>query len=303
MKVYKGLSEYQPHAEGAYIALGFFDGVHSGHRAVISACAKDSGASPCVVLTFCESPAKALGKPAPPLLSPNPRKARLLEDAGADEIIFTDFSAVKDMSPAEFVKKVLCDRLNAIRVYCGFNYRFGKNGAGDTAALKELCEAKGISVYISEPVFCGGEQVSSSLIRERIASGEIERANEMLGYSYPLEGKIGVGDQVGSEIGFPTVNLPIGREVVTPCFGVYASKLVIEGKSFRGATNIGVHPTVGAKEEPLCETFLLDYEGGDLYGKSAVCELITFIRPEKHFDSVEELITQIQRDCDTIRSI
>lgn len=256
-----------------------------------------------MVLTFRESPAKALGKPAPPLLSPNARKELLLEDAGADEIIFADFSAVKDLSPAEFVEGILHEKLNAKCVYCGFNYRFGKNGAGDTAALKELCEVQGISVYISEPVFCGGEQVSSSLIRERIAAGEIECANKMLGYPYSLEGRIGVGDQVGSEIGFPTVNLPIDREVVMPCCGVYASKLLIDGKSFCGATNIGVHPTVGAKEEPLCETFLLDYAGGDLYGKYAVCELIAFIRPEKRFDSVEALTAQIQRDCETIRSL
>ena len=301
MKVYKCLDEYKPHTGGAYIALGFFDGVHLGHRAVIGACKKDSGGLPCVVLTFRESPARVLGKAAPPLLSPNPRKAQLLEKAGADEVIFADFAALKDMTPGEFVRKILRGCLNARRVYCGFNYRFGKNGSGDTAALKELCGAHGISVSVCEPVSCGGEQISSSLIRRRIASGEIERANEMLGYRYAVEGEIGSGAQVGSAIGFPTVNIPIAGGVVTPFCGVYASNIIIGGESCRGATNIGVHPTVGAKEQPLCETFLLDFEGGDLYGRHATCELISFIRPEKRFDSLEALTAQIEKDCEIIR--
>ncbi|WP_407384836.1 riboflavin biosynthesis protein RibF [Ruminococcus sp.] len=303
MKVYHSLHKYQPHAGGACVALGFFDGVHRGHRAVIGACAGDSGALPCLVLTFAESPLKALGKPSPPLLSRNPLKARLLEEAGADEVIFADFNAIKALSPTEFVRSVLHDRLNAKSVYCGFNYRFGKDGAGDTDALRRLCEPYGIQVRVSEPVCCGGEQASSSLIRERIMSGEIAHANELLGYRYAVRGEITGGNQVGSVIGFPTVNLPMDTGLVTPCRGVYASRIRIDGISYRGATNIGVHPTVGAKEEPLCETFLLDFEGGDLYGKQAVCELIAFVRPERRFGSVEELTAQIQRDCETIRGI
>lgn len=303
MKVYHSLSEYQPQEKGVCVALGFFDGVHTGHRAVIDSCAKNDGDLPCVVLTFSESPAKKLGKPAPPLLSDNRRKTRLLKEAGADEVIFADFAALKDLSPAAFVQKVLCEKLNAKRVYCGFNYRFGHFGAGDTAVLRALCEAQGIGVCVTDPVYCGGEQVSSSLIRERIRTGEIGRANEMLGYRYAAEGAVGSGNQIGTKMGFPTVNLPLEKDVVIPCHGVYASDIVIDGVRYRGATNIGVHPTVGVNEEPLCETFLLDFDGGELYGKHAVCELIAFIRPEKHFDSVEALCAQIHKDCEAIRRI
>ena len=303
MKIYDSLEEYQPNTTGVCVALGFFDGVHLGHRAVIGGCVEDSGDRKCTVLTFRESPAAALGRPQPPLLTDNRRKARLIEQLGADELIFADFSAVRELRPEEFVQQILRGKLNAKRVTCGFNYRFGRSGAGDTAALQALCAAEGITVCVKEPVFCGGEQVSSTLIRNRIMSGEIARANVMLGDRYAVEGDIGSGNHIGSVMGFPTVNLPVDSAMVIPRFGVYASELLIDGVRYRGATNIGVHPTVGANEKPVCETFLLDYDGGDLYGKRAVCELIAFIRPERRFASARELTAQIEKDCEIIRGL
>ena len=297
MKIYNSLEEYQPHPAGACVALGFFDGVHLGHRAVIESCVADSGGLASVVLTFLESPAKVLGRAVPPLLSDNARKAELMEALGVDELIFADFCAVKDMPPAAFIQDILTEKLNAKQVYCGFNYRFGQNGAGDTVALEKLCGEKGISVRVKEPVFCDGEQVSSSRIRELISQGAIDRANRLLGCRYAVEGSIGSGNHIGGQLGFPTVNLSIGDGTAVPRFGVYASDVVIDGVRYRGATNIGVHPTVGENEKPLCETFLLDFGGGDLYGKRIRCELKKFIRPEMRFDSVEELTEQIRKDC------
>ena len=302
MKINHGLEQYRPSENGASVALGFFDGVHLGHRAVIGGCVDACGTLTSVVLTFRESPARTLGKEAPPLLSSNERKAELIGAIGADELIFADFAAVRDMSPAEFVRSILHDKLNVKRVVCGFNYRFGKGGAGDTAALKTLCGGLGIEVCVTQPVYCGGEQVSSSLIRERIAAGEIDRANEMLGYPYAIEGDIGSGNHIGTVMGFPTVNIPIGEGLTVPRYGVYASRITIDGVMYAGATDIGVHPTVGENEKPLCETFLLDFKGGDLYGKKAVCELIDFIRPEMCFKSEQELTAQIARDCENIRN-
>ena len=298
MKIYNSLTEYQPQKAGAYVALGFFDGVHLGHRAVIEGCAADSSGHESVVLTFRESPARALGKTAPPLLSDNARKAELMEALGVDTLIFADFSDVKDMEPAEFVKKVLAEKLNAKRVYCGFNYRFGRCGAGDTAALEQLCGERGIGVCVKQPVICDGRQVSSSLIRGLIADGAIDRANRLLGSRYAIEGRIESGNHIGAGMGFPTVNLPIPDGTAVPLFGVYASDVVIDGVRYRGATNIGVHPTVGENEKPLCETFLLDFGEGDLYDKRVRCELKAFIRPEKRFNSVEELTEQIRLDCE-----
>lgn len=300
MRVFNSLEEYQPHEGGAFVALGFFDGVHSGHRAVIGCCVGDSGELPAAVLTFSESPAKALGKPAPPLLSDNARKAELMEEIGVDEVVFADFFAVMDMGPKEFVQEVLRDKLNAKKVYCGFNYRFGAGGSGDTTILQELCAESGIGVVVKEPVYLGEEQVSSSAIRELIADGKIEKANDMLGYRYSVCGGIGSGNHIGTAMGFPTVNIPLNDGMTMPRYGVYASDITIDGKVYRGATNIGVHPTVGANEKPLCETFLLDFEGGDLYGRKAVCALKAFVRPEKRFRSAEELTAQVRRDCKLI---
>lgn len=282
------------------MALGFFDGVHLGHRAVIGGCASDSAALKSIVLTFRESPSRVLGKQSPPLLTDNSRKAQLIEKIGADELIFADFAAIKDMSPQDFVDKILRGRLNAKKVYCGYNYRFGLNGSGDTGLLIQLCKARGIAVAVKDPVSLDGEAVSSSLIRRMIASGDLARANALLGYRFAVTGKISDGNHIGSKLGFPTVNLPFGEDTAVPRYGVYASEMLIDGERYRGATNIGVHPTVSSAEQPLCETFLLDFDGGDLYGKTAVCELTAFIRPERTFDSIDELSAQIKKDCDTI---
>lgn len=303
MKVYNSLEEYNPNKDGVCVALGFFDGVHRGHRAVIGGCAADKGNRKCVVLSFRESPAKVLGRSTPPLLSTNERKAELMAQIGADEVIFADFNAVKELRPEDFVTAILCERLNAKKVYCGFNYHFGRKGAGDSETLIKLCEKQGIGVTVKEPVFCDGEQVSSSLIRERIAAGEIEKANHLLGYRYAVAGRIDSGNHLGTAMGFPTVNIPIGNDLTVPRYGVYASELVIDGVRYKGATNIGVHPTVGTLDMPLCETFLLDFDGGELYGKKAVCELKAFIRGEMCFDSSEELTAQIKKDCEVINRI
>ena len=300
MKITDSLEEYIPKKNGTRVALGFFDGVHRGHRAVIGSCIAEKGSSPCVVLTFRESPAKALGRPTPTLLTDNEKKAELLAQIGVDEVIFADFNTVKDLSPQAFVTAILRDKLHAEKVTCGFNYHFGQGGAGDTALLTKLCEEQGIAVEVKEPVFCDGEQISSSLIRRCIADGRIEKANNLLGYPYAIEGAIDSGNHIGSAMGFPTVNIPIGEGLTVPRYGVYASAITIDGRRYRGATNIGVHPTVGAHDVPLCETFLLDFGGGDLYGKKATCELTAFVREEKRFASMDELGAQIKKDCETI---
>lgn len=300
MKVTNSLEEYKPKYNGTCVALGFFDGVHTGHRAVIGSCAAEKGEHPCVVLTFHESPAKALGRQTPTLLSTNERKAELLAEIGVDEVIFADFNAVKDLSPQAFVTDVLRDKLHAKKVFCGFNYRFGQGGAGDTDLLTKLCEEQGIAVEVKEPVLREDERISSSLIRRCIAEGNIEKANTLLGYPYAIEGAIDSGNHIGSAMGFPTVNIPIGEGLTVPRYGVYASAITIDGRRYKGATNIGVHPTVGAHDVPLCETFLLDFGGGDLYGKKATCELTAFVREEKHFGSIDELSAQIKKDCETI---
>ena len=172
MAIYYGLNDYAPDERGSCAALGFFDGVHIGHRAVIGGC---GGGLRKIALTFGESPAKALTGERPPLLTDNGTKARLLGCAGADDVIFADFLSLKDKSAEEFVREILCEKLNAKTVCCGFNYRFGRGGEGDTEALKRLCGELGIEVRVCRPVTLDGEQVSSSKIRELISAGEIKK--------------------------------------------------------------------------------------------------------------------------------
>ena len=298
MAIYNSIDEYTAPGQGTSVALGFFDGVHLGHRAVIGAAADTQ--LPCTVLTFGQNPLRVLGRDCPPTLTDNSRKAELIAQAGANDIIFADFAQLKDMSPEDFVRKILHEKLNAKRVVCGFNYRFGCRGTGDTETLARLCSDCGIEVIVCEPVFYDGEQVSSSRIRGLIASGDIVRANAMLGCRYSISGDIGGGNQIGSALGFPTVNIPLHEDMAIPRRGVYASTLTVGGKSYLGATNIGVHPTVGETDSPICETFIIDYPGGDLYGSHAVCELCEFLRGERKFASVDELIAQIEQDCERI---
>lgn len=297
MAIYYSTEEYPTDRRGTAVALGFFDGVHRGHRAVLGNCADGKGDMRCVALTFRESPAKSLGRTCPPLLTDNARKAALMGELGVDDVIFADFDGMKDVSAERFVADILSGQLNARRVCCGFNYRFGRNGEGDTAALTRLCAARGIEVDVCEPVYVGGESVSSTRVRELLLNGEVERANELLAYRYAIAGEIGSGNHIGTTMGFPTVNIPIPREMAVPKRGVYATRIAIDGAVYRGATNIGVHPTVGANELPLCETFLLDYHGESLYGKNAVCELVRFVRAERRFDSLDALTAQVEKDC------
>ena len=302
IKIYNSIQEYQKTGYPSSVALGFFDGVHPGHRAVIDACLCDHDDIKSVVLTFSRPPAAVLGYPAPPLLTDNRQKARLMEKAGVDAVIFADFGEMKDDTPARFVSEVLCDALRAKKVCCGYNYRFGKGGSGDTQLLKQLCAEKGIAVDVCDPVYIDGVAVSSSEIRRLIADGEIAAANRMLGYPYAIRGAIDSGNHIGTAMGFPTLNLMPDGEVVLPRYGVYASRVTIGTATYLGATNIGVHPTVSESADPVCETFLLDYHGGDLYGAAATCELIDFIRPEQRFSSLEELTAQIQADCARIKN-
>ena len=302
MKIYYSIDDYARKEAGASVALGYFDGVHAGHRTVIGAARDNKNGSQAVVFTFGESPAAALGLPVPPRLTDNERKAELFAGLGADAVIFADFRSIKDMSPEEFVRVVLKEKLGAKKVFCGYNYRFGKNGAGDTEALGKLCGGRGIEVGVVEPVYLDGETVSSSRIRELIAAGDIKKAELMLGRRFAVKGVVRGGNRIGAQLGFPTVNIPLKKGMVAPRFGVYSSVITIDGKGYKGATNIGVHPTVGENSEPLCETFIIGYEGGELYSKEAVVELCSFVRPERKFASAVELKEQVLEDIEIVKS-
>lgn len=277
------------------VALGVFDGLHIGHRAVIaSACgARDAvtgGALRATVLSMTGAPKTAAGR----LLAPT-REDALFETLGAEEWIELCFDKVHHLSPKEFVNTVLHEQLSARHICCGYNYRFGKGGNGDAQCLKELCEPLGITVTVVPPMLCEGEPVSSTRIRTALLGGEVELAARLLGYPFTVDFPVTEGNHTGNTWGTPTINQVFLPGYTVPKCGVYASLIVIDGKQHFGVTNVGIHPTVGALKSPQAETWISDFSG-DLYGKNVPVQLIRFLREERRFDTVDDLKKQIPVD-------
>ncbi len=278
------------------VALGFFDGVHKGHQEVINLCKRvKSDNEKLAVFTFKDSPLACINGKKKPMLTTNEQKFKLFESMGVDIVYCVDFDAVKNMSAEDFVKSVLKDNLNAKSVVTGFNYHFGKGGRADTSVLKTLCDNHAIKTYRCEPVMYLDKPISSTRIRESIANGKIEEANSMLGYSYSITSAVSHGNHIGTKLLSPTINQALSSDLIIPLFGVYATTVTIDNKTFIGATNIGTHPTVGDCA-PVCETHLLDFSGGDLYGEYADTKLMHFIRPENKFENLQALKSQIEED-------
>lgn len=278
------------------VALGVFDGVHLGHRAVISKATgveTPDGMLTASVFTFSEPP-WALPKDSAWELTSSSQKTKVLEALGVEELILADFGQIRNMPPEAFVAEVLDRELHAKRVCCGFNYRFGKNGTGDAALLTRLCGERGIETVTVPPVEVDGQPVSSSRIRRLIEEGEVQEAARLLGRPFTLDFTVVGGQKLGRLLGTPTINQPLPPHFVRPRFGVYASSVEVEGRVTHGVTNVGVRPTVGS-DTPLAETWIADFNG-DLYGKDVPVSLVKFLRPEQKFASVEDLQKQILRD-------
>lgn len=265
------------------VALGTFDGVHKGHRAVLSLpddCRK-------IAVTFSFPPKGG------ELIMTNEDKCRILKSIGIDEILILDFEKVRDIPAIDFLD-MLCEKFKPAVFSCGFNNRFGKDAAGDTALLKSYCEKNGIDLKCAEPVMQDGRVISSTLLRELLKSGNIEKANELLYEPFSFTAEVIKGDRRGRTIGFPTVNQRYPENLVKLKFGVYKTKIIIDGKEYFGITDIGVRPTFKT-DYVISETYIKDF-CGDLYGKELKVIPLEFIREEKKFSSVEELKKQIAED-------
>ena len=286
MKCYQDLQT--PEGELA-AALGSFDGLHLGHRQVIGNTLSAPGLRPAVI-TFQQNPSVSLQKKPVPLLTTNEQKLALLEEMGVEVVYLLPFDRIRDMEPEDFVEALyrVC-RVRALS--CGFNFRFGKNGRGDAGLLKELCRKKGIELSVTPPVSVAGETVSSTRIRACLEQGDVQQAGQLLGRPFGYDFEVTHGRQLGRTWGTPTINQPFPQGYVLPRFGVYASLVEVEGQKYYGVTNIGVKPTVGS-DCALSETWIPEFSG-DLYGKKVPVELLDFIRPERKFDSLDQLKNEI----------
>ena len=277
------------------VSLGFFDGLHKGHRRVLSltAAQADCRLTP-VCLTFRESPKTVLGARDYRYLMTREDKLRALERMGIAQTVMADFRDIMHLPARTFFETVLVGQLRAKKLYCGFNYRFGRNAEGDTALLDLLCKENGIELTVVPPETTeDGRVICSTLIKELIREGSVREANEMLCSRFGFSSVITHGKKLGRELGTPTMNQPLLHELVVPKFGVYASEVTLEsGEKYCGVTNVGVKPTVGG-ETPLWETWMPDYHGGEIYGQNADVRLLDFIRPERKFDSLRALRDEI----------
>ncbi|OCN01217.1 riboflavin biosynthesis protein RibF [Clostridium sp. W14A] len=278
------------------VALGNFDGLHIGHRKVVSlACGGAAEGLLPTVLTFAENPRMDLGGGAGGRLLSQEDKIALLKEMGVKQLYILEFHTVKDLTAEEFVEQVLVGCLKAKKACCGFNFTFGRGGRADSAALSSLCGERGVGVSVAQAVLVDGTPVSSTRIRGLIESGRVDDAARLLGRPFGYRMPVRHGRRLGHSLGTPTLNQELPEGFVRPKFGVYASRVSVGEESHLGVTNVGVRPTVGS-DRPLSETWMPEYRGGELYGSSVRVELLRFLRPEQRFSTLEELRRAIKRD-------
>lgn len=286
------IREKPPYQSGA-IALGLFDGVHLGHRAVLAAAVAHCPDCTPVAFTFSTAGAVPAAKRDGRIYT-DAERVTLLGEAGASYVVMPPFEEFSRMEDREFVD-YLCGTLGAKAVCCGEDYHFARGAHADAGRLMELCGERGVTVHIVPPVLLDGERISSTRIRRLIREGEVGEAARLLGRPYFLDAEVMTGEKLGRKLGFPTINQRFAPGVVLPRFGVYAVSVQVGDKRYPGVANVGVKPTVGEHFAPHSETYIHGFQG-DLYGKVVRVEFISFLRPEQKFSGLQELTAQISRD-------
>lgn len=274
------------------VALGIFDGVHLGHRAVMKLTENDEISA---AFTFNNTSLHTKQGRIIEYIYTDEQKASLIRDLGISDIFSENFSDIRDMTGSEFAEKIIAGKLEAASVACGSDFRFGRDASCGINELAELGRKYGFEVRVAEDILYGGKAVSSGRIRSLLSEGNVTDAAKLLGRSYMISGEIIHGKQIGRTLDFPTVNQLFAPRQLVPKFGVYAGTVMIGGKQYDTVTNIGVKPTIAGERSPLAETHIIGFSG-DLYGKCCDVELKRFIRPEKKFNSLEQLKEQISRD-------
>ncbi len=279
------------------VALGLFDGVHLGHRAVINAALaqKKNGLSSLVFTFEPDCVLRKAGGTQGYIYTKTEKEILLCEQIGVDEIVSPPFERLCCLSGEEFADEILCRQLRAAHVCCGNDFRFGKNAACGAKELMDFGKRFGFEVEVISPVEYGGSIVSSSRVRELLLKGDITLANELLGFYYFINAEVSNGNHIGRTINFPTINQEFSDGQLVPKFGVYSTFTNVGGKVMPSVTNVGVKPTIEGVRRPLAETHIIGYSG-DLYGKNADVCFKRFIRPEMKFASLDELKAQIKKD-------
>ena len=286
------------------IALGFFDGVHVGHGALLNKTkerAEQIGAMPSVLSFDVHPDNLVFGTTVPLINSAAGRREIIRRCYGIENVVFIHFNKHTMQMPWEEFAESIITKLNIGWIVVGHDFTFGHKGQGTALKLKDYCEARGIGCDIISAVTMDGLTVSSTHIRKLVAAGDMEEARRYLGHPHCLVDTVHSGYQLGTRMGTPTINMRFPEGVITPRHGVYAAKVFLEdGSSHVAVTNVGVRPTVSEDNKVNVESHLLDYSG-NLYGSQARVEFYSFIRPEMKFGSYELLAEQIKRDAQSAK--
>ncbi|MFJ8585548.1 bifunctional riboflavin kinase/FAD synthetase [Streptomyces sp. NPDC093595] len=310
MQRWRGLEDIPQDWGRSVVTIGSYDGVHRGHQLIIGRAverARELGV-PSVVVTFDPHPSEVVRPGShPPLLAPHHRRAELMADLGVDAVLVLPFTAeFSQLSPADFIVKVLVDKLHARTVIEGPNFRFGHKAAGNVAFLREMggtydYEVEVIDLYVTGDAG-GGEPFSSTLTRRLIAEGDVEGAAEILGRPHRVEGVVVRGAQRGRELGYPTANVETLPHTAIPADGVYAGWLTAGGERMPAAISVGTNPQFDGTERTV-EAYAIDRVGLDLYGLHVAVDFLAYVRGQEKFASIEALLEAIAEDVKRCRAL
>ncbi|MFH8796675.1 bifunctional riboflavin kinase/FAD synthetase [Streptomyces sp. NPDC017941] len=310
MQRWRGLEDIPQDWGRSVVTIGSYDGVHRGHQLIIGravARARELGV-PAVVVTFDPHPSEVVRPGShPPLLAPHHRRAELMAELGVDAVLILPFTTeFSKLSPADFVVKVLVDKLHAQVVVEGPNFRFGHRAAGNVEVLAELGRTydyavEVIDLYVSGNAG-GGQPFSSTLTRRLIAEGDVAGAHEILGRPHRVEGVVVRGAQRGRELGFPTANVETLPHTAIPADGVYAGWLHADGEAMPAAISVGTNPTFDGTERTV-EAYAIDRVGLDLYGLHVAVDFLAFVRGQAKFDSIDQLLVAMADDVKKSREL
>ena len=279
------------------VAIGFFDGVHIGHKELLDKLMSEKGCH--AVITFSNSPREQVQNIRQQYIFSTETKVSILEDIGIDHLIMPVFDeSIRDMTCEEFIKSFIIDN-NIKKVIIGFDFTFGKGAGGDAGTMLKLLP-EDISCEVIPEVMYDGESVSSTLIKEKLINGDIKRANVLLGRYFFVSGEVVHGKHLGHELGFPTANIEIEEQQALPCWGVYMTRTTVDGTMYPSVTNIGNNPTVNGAGVSV-ETNIIGLESDDIYGKRLKVEFIDRIRDQIKFDDTDQLISQIGSDREYVK--
>ena len=299
MKIFSELNENKNLA----IALGYFDGVHKGHQAVISNAvyfAKENSVKSAVI-TFKDHPCCYFWNISPKYILTREERRRQIEKLGVDYLYEIDFKQVAKLSAQDYIENVLVKYFSPCAISTGFNHNFGLNKSGNKKFLQDMSKKYDYIYFVTEPVKYSGEIISSTAIREALTAGSIEKANQMLGYNFSIEGIVVEGQKLGRKIGFRTANIIYPAELIDIPFGAYKTIAKVGKKTYNAVTNFGIRPTVTTSNLQVIETHILDFDK-DIYGENIRVEFLELIRKEQKFKEINDLKKQIQKDIIYCRS-